>query len=466
MILDSVERIEKEFRSLTLHKGIVVSFFVYFAYFIFYLIYGANEFKPVIITIGLYLTIHALLYAFLKKGRYILARWLFVWLSVIFLINLTFFIVGPETGVHYFLLIFSLLALSLAHPKRLWISVFYFSISIFFFSGAEFGFIPSMAIMNYPDELAHIIRIESIIISFILTYYVSYMFYKINIEKEKNIINLNNKLVSVNEQLEHSQEEISRQHEQMMELNDELISNISLISNQKEELKIANDTKDKFFSIIAHDVKNPLSSIIGLTEVLQLNGDSLSSDKIMEYIKIIHHSANRIDVLLMNLLNWAKAQTRSITPNMSEFVLNELLDINQKLFYQNLLNKKIELINNCSENIQVYADRDMIDTVIRNLISNAIKFTPNNGSITLYNEVINNQVVLTITDNGIGMDDVIITELFKQNKRISYGTNAERGMGLGLLICKEFLELNNCELNVKSKLGRGSEFSVLFPVKE
>ncbi|MBS2099929.1 sensor histidine kinase [Carboxylicivirga linearis] len=462
MLSITVDNIEKEFRSLTLNKGIVISFFVYLGYLVFYLFYSFKQFLPVSITIFVYLIIHGALYLFLKKGKYLLVRISFLILSVLFLVNLTFFIAGPKTGVHYFLLIFSLLALSMARPERLWISVLYFSVSLFFFAGAEFGFLPDMSIADYPEDLAYIIRVQCIISSFVIIYYVSYMFYRINIEKERHIVSQNNELYRVNEKLEQSQKEISLQNEQMRSLNDELIANIDIISKQKKELEVANSTKEKFFSIIAHDVKNPLSSIIGLTELLQLNVEDYPIEKMKEYLKVVHESANRIDVLLMNLLNWAKAQTGSIEANKLSFNLKEVIDTNQKLFCQNLNDKNIKLLNNCSANIPVVVDRYMIDTVIRNLISNAIKFTPSHGSITLQDEVSDDSLKLHIIDTGIGMDDQAIKDAFKNNKSISYGTNDERGMGLGLLICKEFLEMNNCLLQIESTPHKGSTFSILF----
>ncbi len=459
----SADKFEKEFRSLTLNKGIIVSFFVYLAYLLFYLFYSFEQFLPVSITIFVYLIIHGGLYFLLKRGKYMLVRMLFITLSVLFLINLTFFIVGPKTGVHYFLLIFSVLALSMANPKRLWFSVLYFSASLFFFAGAEFGFIPDMSIVDYPAKLAYIIRIECIILSITLVYYVSYLFYKINLEKENHILEQNQELIRVNEQLEQSQEEVQRQNEQVLQLNEELLANIDIISKQKTELEAANATKEKFFSIIAHDVKTPLSSIIGLTEVLQLNAEDYHIDELMKYMNAIHESANRIDVLFMNLLNWSKAQTGNIEPNIIHFNLNEILESNQKLFQQNLIDKEIKLVNNCSTNLMVDADRDMIDTVIRNLISNAIKFTHSQGTITLSNEINGGKLTLHVSDTGIGMNEETLNKAFQRNKSISYGTNTERGMGLGLLICKEFLEMNNCELQIKSTPGKGSTFSILFP---
>ena len=463
MTSKSVDNIEKEFRNLTLNKGIIISFFVYLGYLLFYLIYSFKQFLPVSITIFVYLLIHGLLYLILKKGKYLLVRISFLILSVLFLVNLTFFIAGPKTGVHYFLLIFSLLALSMARPERLWISVLYFSVSLFFFAGAEFGFLPDMSIVDYPKDLAYIIRVQCIISSFVIIYYVSYMFYRINIEKERHIVSQNNELYRVNEKLGQTQNEISLQNEQMRSLNEELIANIDIISIQKQELEVANSTKEKFFSIIAHDVKNPLSSIIGITELLQLNVGSYPIEKLKEYLKVVHDSANRIDILLMNLLSWAKAQTGSIKANKLSFNLKEVIDTNQKLFCQSLNDKNITLLNNCSANIPVVADRDMIDTVIRNLISNAIKFTPENRTITLQDEVNDDSIQLDIIDTGIGMDDQTLSGAFKKNKSISYGTNEERGMGLGLLICKEFLEMNNCQLLIKSVPQKGSTFSVLFP---
>lgn len=462
---NSAQYIEEQSRSLTLKKGITVSFFSYLTFFIFYLFFPFEKFYPVLVTIVIYLAIHGVLFSLLNRGKFTLTRLLYISLSTLFLANLAFFIVGAETGVHYFLLVFAVLAFTMSNPKRLWISFLYFAVNVALFVAAEFRFIAPTPLIDYPAQLAHYIRLESVILTFGVIFYVSYLFYRINQEKENQIKDKNFKLVHINNQLKETQKELVLQNEEIRALNQRLSANMELISAQKAELEIANENKHKFFSVIGHDLKNPLSVVIGLSEVLQMNLEDFSPEEIQKFAHDIADSANQIDVLLINLLNWSRSQTGNLETVKTEFSLAESTFTNYKLFRQNLKAKNISFSDESVHSPVVFADQNMLDTVLRNLLSNAIKFTETGGSIRLSDEISPDEYILHITDSGIGMSPEAIESIQNEGTAKSlHGTNNERGIGLGLLICRDFLELNGFKLQLKSELGKGSTVSIHMPI--
>lgn len=229
------------------------------------------------------------------------------------------------------------------------------------------------------------------------------------------------------------------------------------------ELKIQNETKNKFFSIISHDLINPIAGIIGFSELLKENSAGLEPEKIKKFSTIINKSANFTLSLLHDLLEWSRVQIGSIEPNKEIFMLSDLLAHNIAGVSSLAFSKNIGLTSNFHQKLSVYADKKMISTIMRNLLSNAIKFTPQGGIITISSEEISlngkKLIETTITDTGIGMSEGNVNKLFKieYNYR-STGTNNEAGTGLGLILCKDFIEKNNGTIKVKSELNVGSSF--------
>jgi PAS domain S-box-containing protein len=229
------------------------------------------------------------------------------------------------------------------------------------------------------------------------------------------------------------------------------------------ELKIQNETKNKFFSIISHDLINPIAGIIGFSDLLKENYSDLEPEKIKKYATIINKSANFTLSLLHDLLEWSRVQIGSIKPNKEIFILSDLLAHNIAGVSSLAFSKKIGLTSDFRQKLNVYADKKMISTIMRNLLSNAIKFTPQGGTITISSEEIslNGKKLLetTITDTGIGMSEEKLDNLFKiEHNYRSTGTNNEAGTGLGLILCKEFIEKNNGTIKVQSEVNVGSSF--------
>jgi len=239
---------------------------------------------------------------------------------------------------------------------------------------------------------------------------------------------------------------------------------------QFEQLQKLNATKDKFFSIIAHDLKSPFSSILGFSEILKDEVEQIDTKTIKRYASLINSSAQNSYALLENLLEWARMQQGQIQFEPENLALNDAVIAEiQNLQYSADL-KKIKLTNNTPENLTIKADYNMLLTILRNLISNAIKFTPEGGQVKVEAKIEGevkgekSQVVISVSDTGIGMTKETIENLFKIESSISTrGTNNERGTGIGLLLCKDFIEKHKGNIAVKSMPGKGSTFTIYLP---
>ncbi len=238
------------------------------------------------------------------------------------------------------------------------------------------------------------------------------------------------------------------------------------IYKYNEELKHSNFAKDKFFSIIAHDLRSPFNALLSYSDILLDEFDDLSKDELKEYITHINTVSGNIYDLLNNLLDWAKIQTDKFYLSPEIFDLEQTIYKVSTLFKEIAESKNIDLLLDCEERCYVYADQNMVSTVLRNLISNAIKFSHENSKIEINvkNEI--DRVSVTIKDYGIGMLREDITKLFRID--INYttlGTKQERGTGLGLILSKDMIEKNNGEIFVDSDLGKGSTFTFTLPSK-
>lgn len=235
---------------------------------------------------------------------------------------------------------------------------------------------------------------------------------------------------------------------------------------QQKELQKVNAQKDKFFSIIAHDLRGPFSSFLGVTQLLDEMLPELSRDEIRDFAVNMRSSATNLYSLLENLLQWAKNQQGLIPFTPIKEVLLTLINESILTFHEPAKNKGIEIVNNIDGKIEVFADKNMIQTVIRNLVSNAIKFTPKGGNITLSaNANSENGVEVSVKDSGIGMDEVMVNNIFRLDAKTNRpGTEGEMSTGIGLLLCKDFVETHGGEIRVESEVGKGSVFRFNIPL--
>jgi signal transduction histidine kinase/predicted negative regulator of RcsB-dependent stress response len=236
------------------------------------------------------------------------------------------------------------------------------------------------------------------------------------------------------------------------------------LTKSEQELRALNATKDKFFNIIAHDLKNPIGGLITAVSAIRDPNESYDEKVRRQYHEIIMESAKQVRNLLENLLQWSRSQTGSIRVNKDMVFLKSIIDENIDLLKLNTNEKKQKIHNRVHEEISAWIDRDMISTVVRNLISNAIKFTPEEGKITISSKESKEYIYLNITDTGVGIPENEIKNIFRIDQHYTtHGTNNESGSGLGLIICKEFVEKNNGTLEVESAEGSGTSFIVKLP---
>jgi len=233
------------------------------------------------------------------------------------------------------------------------------------------------------------------------------------------------------------------------------------------ELNELNQTKDKFFSIIAHDLKNPFVTLLGFSEILLSEYKELQSDEVLYFINEMKNTADLSFNLLQNLLQWSRSQTGKIEFHPSNINLFKIVQQNILLVNKAAEKKGISLFNNVIEELNLYADEDMLNTIIRNLLTNAIKFTNTNGIISVESKINKSMVEIYIKDSGVGMDEETVAKLFRlESTQSTTGTNNETGTGLGLILCKEFVEKHDGKIWVNSEVGKGSTFCFSIPLKE
>ncbi len=277
--------------------------------------------------------------------------------------------------------------------------------------------------------------------------------------------NANLLLAKNNKIITQKKEELAAALLQLQEVNHILEEQKEEIQTQAESLMEANATKDRFFSIIAHDLRNPFNSILGYSDLLITNYNDFSQKEIKEFIVEIDKSSKNTYALLENLLHWARSQKEGIVINREKLNLAELFDESIKPYTNIAKMKYISILNEIPNDIFVETDKYTMTTTFRNLINNAIKFTPEKGRIVIYSKLDKGQIEIGIQDTGVGMNQNTINNLFRIDKSFSTpGTNMEKGTGLGLILCKEFIEKNDGHIYVESELGKGSTFKIVLPV--
>jgi len=234
---------------------------------------------------------------------------------------------------------------------------------------------------------------------------------------------------------------------------------------KNEALATAIAEKDRFFSIIAHDLRSPLSGFLGLTEIMATESPNFSTEEIQNFVVSMRNSATNLSQLIENLLKWSLMEQGLIHFHPKKMLLLSVGKQILSLLNGQAQNKHIELICTISGDIAVFADSDMLQTVMRNIVSNALKFTPRNGTVRLSAQVnLDDQVEILVTDTGVGMDKNLMDNLFKLDALTRrQGTDGENSTGLGLIICKDFIEKHSGTIWVESEVGVGSTFHFTIP---
>ncbi len=238
--------------------------------------------------------------------------------------------------------------------------------------------------------------------------------------------------------------------------------------NERAELQEANAAKDKFFSILAHDLRGPLGGLMTMSETMLDDFDLFEKDDLKDIIRIMHHSSSQVFGLLENLLTWSRLNTGRIDFNPAIIRMKPIINDIVNLYAAQVTKKELKLELICSERMMCYADQDMVETLIRNLLSNALKFTARGGEIRLScrGDGSSGDTLIEITDSGVGMAPEILEKVFDiSSKYHTPGTENEASSGLGLVLVKEFVERNAGTLEVNSELGVGSTFRCYLPAR-
>ncbi len=243
-------------------------------------------------------------------------------------------------------------------------------------------------------------------------------------------------------------------------------SDVTKLKEVEEELQKLLITKDKFFSIIAHDLKNPFNSIMGLAQLLVHGYDRLSEEKIKYYHSNLYQISKNGYELLINLLEWSRSQMGTMQFIPTEINLCSMVEETFSLYKGKAAQKEITLTNGVRKESTVHADQNMLKTILRNLVSNALKFTDRGGAVEIIENNFKEYKEITVRDTGIGIEPEDLKKLFELDKGFTtVGTEEEMGTGLGLVLCKEFIEKHTGKMRVESKVGFGSKFIFTLPVK-
>jgi PAS domain S-box-containing protein len=239
------------------------------------------------------------------------------------------------------------------------------------------------------------------------------------------------------------------------------------LRKSEAQLKELNATKDKFFNIVAHDLKNPFTSLIGSSELLFRNIDNMDNEKIKTLASILNDASKNGYAILQNLLDWSRSQTGLLKFNPENINLRKLVDEHILNLEQISSNKEIKIHSEVKDDLFIYGDKNMIKTILRNLLSNAVKYSHRSGKVIVDATANDVDVIISVKDFGIGIQEENINKIFRIDAKYSVpGTENEQGTGLGLKLCKEFVEKQGGKIWVESSENKGSEFKFSIPVKE
>ncbi|MBY0427294.1 MAG: response regulator, partial [Cytophagales bacterium] len=277
----------------------------------------------------------------------------------------------------------------------------------------------------------------------------------------EELLEINEEMLITNERLEAQNLEVSRKSDRILEQQNKIIE-------QNAELNTLNETKDKFFSIIAHDLRNPVSALHALAGQLNQNFKSFPESEKEQYVRMMLDSTTNLKKLTLDLLDWATSQTKHYLIDLKPVNVHESIEKTILALSSQAQQKNILLNHPSSSPVWVVADGKMLETVIRNLTSNAIKYSPNGSVVSIDSELAENGMVkITVEDHGVGMSESQAKNLFSLEKiESTLGTQNEKGVGLGLIICKEFVALNHGRIEVESEISVGTKVHVYLPWAE
>ncbi len=429
-------------------------------YNIVYLIIDCSQFWLPIVVSNIFVIICVLGIILNRYNKILLSQHLLCsGLTLVTYVN-TFFFLGAAAYIHFYFLLFAVSPLLVWRLKQLLPILFYFTANTFLFIYAEFLWNPANALIVFPAKIAMLVGVFTVISTFfslLAALWINLLHIE---ENESQLIAQSRKLAEVVEELNAQHVEILQQKTTLDELNNKL-------SQQNQSLIELNATKDKFFSIISHDLKSPFSSILGFSELLATEYYEMDNDEIYKIILHVNNSTQQTYKLLDNLLEWSRSQSGTIvyTPvNLSlEGIISETINMSKNA----AASKFISINCHLEKQFVVYADKEMLSAILRNLLNNAIKYTNRNGVVSVDAKLQDNNVLNSISDSGIGMSESLRNQIFKITEKVSRpGTEMEKGTGLGLILCKEFVEKHGGKIWVESQSGKGSCFKFTMPLNQ
>ncbi len=265
-------------------------------------------------------------------------------------------------------------------------------------------------------------------------------------------------------ELKRMRNQLSENNNALLKLNQELTESKEIIKKDAEKLAKLNAEKDRFFSIISHDLRNPFNGCLMATELLFTRFNELSPEEIAAFIAALHDAATNMNKLLDNLLNWAQLQMGTLKTKLQPVDLSIAISNAVELQKSVVMKKDITITQKIGSPAKAKADQGMVDMVLRNLISNAIKFTPAGGKVVIQVEETAHEIAVSVKDSGIGMNKALQNKLFRINEKVSRpGTEGEQSTGLGLVLSFDMTQRMNGSLGVESEEGKGSTFTLTLP---
>lgn len=238
------------------------------------------------------------------------------------------------------------------------------------------------------------------------------------------------------------------------------------LKEKNRELLKSNNIKDKFFSIIAHDLKSPLNTFVSLTALMEENYEDFSEEERKDFLQTMSQHSRQLNKLLNNLLQWSMHQRGDMKVCPEDLFLKTVIEENLKLYHQEIRRKNLRIQTRVEPELKTFGDPSMIQTIFRNLLSNAVKFTPNRGEIHIRGRFDRGQVLVDIEDTGVGIRKERIPHLFQLDQvNATRGENLQQGTGLGLILCREFITFHKGEIQVDSKPDEGTKIRVKLPKK-
>ena len=260
------------------------------------------------------------------------------------------------------------------------------------------------------------------------------------------------------------QQQVNEKTSDLQQKNAILSETVDQLTESENKLSQLNQVKDKLFSVVSHDLRNPLATMQSFLRLVTEHDKKMSEAERQKSFSEAQQSLDNLNELLYNLLQWSKSQMNLLQYRPDKLNIKLIIDGTVKLAQLNAQMKDVKIKTTVEEGLTAYADKDMAEFIVRNLLSNAIKFSYRNSHVEIKAFALNKTVVVEIIDNGVGLSETKIKTLLKKNTATTQrGTEKEKGTGLGLLICKEFIAKNGGELQIKSDPGKGSVFSFTLP---